>query len=262
MLPAKLALLGGAVMAGFAWETARPLRKYFVLLAALLLTESAGGWVNGAAWWQRIIGGAAPGFAGQMLRIQILRVTGAGVMMAALLLLRFTRREFFLTRGDLNAPAAPVRWLGIDKGIGWARLGTISAACISLGTLAFLVISGRPLLAAMPRALPFLPWILALAAMNAFGEELSYRAALLAPTAAALEPGQAVLLTGVFFGIGHYYGMPNGIIGVAMAGLLGWYLGKCMVETRGFFWPWLIHFLQDVMIFTFMCAGTILAGAK
>jgi hypothetical protein len=27
------------------------------------------------------------------------------------------------------------------------------------------------------------------------------------------------------------------------------FFGKSMVETKGFLWPWLIHFLPDVMIF-------------
>ncbi|MFH0850449.1 MAG: hypothetical protein V1924_05870 [Candidatus Bathyarchaeota archaeon] len=34
-------------------------------------------------------------------------------------------------------------------------------------------------------------------------------------------------------------------------GFLGWFLGKSMQETGGFAWAWLIHFLQDVIIFTF-----------
>ncbi len=52
-----------------------------------------------------------------------------------------------------------------------------------------------------------------------------------------------------FFGFAHYYGMPNGIVGVLMAGVLGWLLGKSMLETRGLFWAWFIHFCQDILIF-------------
>ena len=33
---------------------------------------------------------------------------------------------------------------------------------------------------------------------------------------------------------------------------MGWLLGKAMVETRGLFWAWWIHFLSDVVIFTFL----------
>jgi len=51
------------------------------------------------------------------------------------------------------------------------------------------------------------------------------------------------LLTAVFFGIGHYYGIPYGVIGAVMAGVLGWLLGKSMLEIKGIFWAWVIHFL-------------------
>ena len=33
-----------------------------------------------------------------------------------------------------------------------------------------------------------------------------------------------------------------------MAGVLGFVLAKSMIETNGFFWAWLIHFAQDVII--------------
>ena len=49
---------------------------------------------------------------------------------------------------------------------------------------------------------------------------------------------------------------------VVMAGLLGWLLGKAMLETRGFFWAWFIHFLQDVLIFSFMAIGSIVPGGS
>ncbi len=39
------------------------------------------------------------------------------------------------------------------------------------------------------------------------------------------------------------------MIGFLMTGFLAWVLGKAMLETKGFFWPWLIHFLPDVVIF-------------
>ena len=71
---------------------------------------------------------------------------------------------------------------------------------------------------------------------------------------------QAVLIAAAFFGLGHYFGVPYGIIGVGMASFLGWMMGKAMIETRGFFWAWFIHFLQDVMIFSFMAIGSIRPG--
>jgi hypothetical protein len=48
----------------------------------------------------------------------------------------------------------------------------------------------------------------------------------------------------------HYFGTPGKIPGVLLAGFLGWFLAKSIGETHGFFWAWLIHFLQDVVIIT------------
>ena len=110
------------------------------------------------------------------------------------------------------------------------------------------------------QALPLLPAVFLLAVMNSFSEEMNYRASQLAVLQGALSNRHALLLTAAYFGIGHYYGVPYGIIGVLMAGILGWLPGKSMVETKGFLWAWFIHFLQDVMIFSFMAIGSIAAG--
>ncbi len=71
---------------------------------------------------------------------------------------------------------------------------------------------------------------------------------------------QALFLTAVFFGLAHYYGVPYGIIGVVMSTFLGWMLGKAMLETRGFFWAWFIHFCMDVKIFSFIALDSITPG--
>ena len=63
-------------------------------------------------------------------------------------------------------------------------------------------------------------------------------------------------ITTVFFGLGHFYGVPNGVPGVLLSSFLGWFLGKSLLETKGFFWAWLLHFLPDVIIFTFYAAFT------
>jgi membrane protease YdiL (CAAX protease family) len=101
---------------------------------------------------------------------------------------------------------------------------------------------------------------LLLATMNAFSEELTYRASLLGVLNGLIAPRQALFLTAAFFGLAHYYGVPYGIIGVIMSTFLGWMLGKAMLETRGFFWAWFIHFCQDVAIFSFMAIGAVSAG--
>jgi hypothetical protein len=64
----------------------------------------------------------------------------------------------------------------------------------------------------------------------------------------------------LFFGIAHFYGVPYGFLGVGLATLNGWLLGKAMLETRGMFWAWWMHFLQDIVIFTFIAMGVVTPG--
>lgn len=99
--------------------------------------------------------------------------------------------------------------------------------------------------------------MLLFATLNAFNEEMTCRASLLAGLEHVIGPGQALWLIAVFFGIGHNFGVPYGVVGVVTESFLGWMMGKAMLETHGFFWPWLIHFLQDVLILSFLAIGSI-----
>jgi ABC-type glycerol-3-phosphate transport system permease component len=51
----------------------------------------------------------------------------------------------------------------------------------------------------------------------------------------------ALYLTSLYFGIGHFYGVPSGVIGIILSSFLGYILGKSMLETRGFFWAFSLH---------------------
>jgi hypothetical protein len=184
------------------------------------------------------------------------------LMIAALLLIGKRRSDFYLVRGDIAAPVEPIGWLGVRAGERWNKFGTWLSVILSLGTLAFLVIAGRPSLDMIGRALPFMPVVLLMAAANAFNEEMTYKASLLSVLETPAGPRQALYMVAAFFGIGHYYGVPYGVVGVLMAGFLGWLLARSMQETRGFFWAWFIHFWQDVWIFFFLAVGSIAAGGE
>ena len=147
--------------------------------------------------------------------------------------------------------------MGIKEGEQWNKLGPLFALIISSGTLAFLILAGRPSVNLVARALPFLPAILIAAALNAFNEEVTYKASFLSVLEDVVGKQQSLWLMAAYFGIGHYYGVPYGMIGVLMAGFLGWFLGKSMLETRGLWWAWFIHFWQDVLIFSFLAIGLI-----
>lgn len=256
---AKLGILGAVTMATFVVGAVRPLRSFFVIMLAISIAEQAAYQLSLTTAWQSLFGGAAP-FVTSMLGNQLLRVSVALVMIGVLVLLGYQRAQFFLVRGRLEAPITPVPLLGYPRPIPWTRFGTHWSIFVALGLLVFLVVAGRPSLPALQQTVPLLPFIIVLAAMNAFSEEMTYRSTMLAGLEPVVGPRQALWLAAGFFGLGHYFGVPYGVIGVALAAFLGWMLGKAMLETRGFFWAWLIHFVQDVPIFAFMAAGSITAG--
>lgn len=255
----KVILIAVAVGMTMNMKEIRPLQQYFSVFLLLYLTEWLFGRFAESSIWRSIFPAGAP-FISSMFGIQLRRVAVAFVLVVAMLIMRRERSSFFFVIGETNAPVRPVRWLGVGEGVSWKKFGWILSLCISLGTLAFILLAARPPLPVLSRAAPMLPAILLFAAMNAFSEEMSYRAPQLATSESVIGEKQALLVTAAFFGIGHYYGVPYGVIGVLMAGFLGWLLGKSMLETRGFWWAWFIHFLQDVIIFTFMSLSPLTPG--
>ena len=258
MLHFRVALLVGLIALGYVWKPARLLRLYFVIFAVLTLTDAFFNWVGTTTEWQAWFSGISTPFSRSMFSSQLLRL-GVTLVMIATLWLAYPRwGRFLLSKGELNATAEPVRWLGMDRPMKWTRFGLILSVCITLGTLAFLFLAGTTL--DLSQTLPLLPEVLEIAPLKAFSEEIAYRASLLAPLHSVFGKTQALLLTAALFGLWHYYGVPYGIVGVIMAGALGWVLGKSMLETKGVFWAWFIHFWQDVAIFTFIAAGSVAVG--
>ncbi|RPI55096.1 MAG: CPBP family intramembrane metalloprotease [Chloroflexi bacterium] len=178
-------------------------------------------------------------------------------MIALLLVLGYKRRDFFLTRGDLRAPIEPVPLLGFAKPVPWSQFALQWALYIAVALAIVQVLVSRPSADVLVRVLPILPSILFYAALNAFYEEMTYRA----PMLATLEPvggsKHALWMSATFFGIAHYFGTPGGILGGILSIFMGWILGKAMIETRGLYWAWWIHFLSDVAIFVFLAAALV-----
>lgn len=157
-----------------------------------------------------------------------------------------SRRELFLVKGDLQAPTS----LPLMCRARWSAIAPVLLLFISGGLLVQLwIVSNasrhfRPvvLLAGLPAAVLF-------AIVNASCEEFRFRCVLLARGTRAFGITQAVATSSVLFGMVHYGGHPSGFSGMAMAGFLGWILARSMVDTSGWGWAWLIHFVQDVIIF-------------
>ena len=156
----------------------------------------------------------------------------------------------FLAPGNIAAPAKGVSWLGISEGESWLSLGASLSFFITLATSTFVYLQFRKSTGGLRQLMPFVPWVLLFSLTNSFSEEVVYRLGVIVPLAGSVDTTYILLFSAVAFGAPHLRGMPNGIVGALMAGLLGWLLAKSVVETNGIFWAWLIHFLQDIVIFS------------
>ncbi len=141
--------------------------------------------------------------------------------------------------------------MGMKKPEPWTRIGTIFAIVFGTVTLVYLMLSVAPSLEDVILALPLIPAALLIAVINSFNEEFTLRAAPISELLSPFSKGQALMVATAFFGLGHFYGVPAGLLGVLLSSFLGWFLGKSMLETKGFFWAWLIHFIPDAFIFSF-----------
>lgn len=155
----------------------------------------------------------------------------------------------FVRFGDMGAKPEPVRWLGISEKDTWRGVGINFAVIITLATSAFLYFGLWNPELPLTALLAALPWALLFAVSNSFVEETITRFTIVIGLAGTLEKRYLYILSALVFGIPHYFGVPGGVIGSLMAAFLGWLLAKSIVETRGIFWAWFIHFLQDVVIF-------------
>lgn len=173
-----------------------------------------------------------------------------------LCILYFTKKETFLTyfkKGNLSAEIIPEPYVGISpkEKENWSHIGKNFTVIISLVTVVVMYVqifkTSSPTTVQIIRALPF-GVIFALS--NSFVEEIITRLGIVVVFKDVLPDKVIPLLSGSIFGSIHYFGNPGGVTGMIVAGFLGWLLCKSILETKGIFWAWLIHFLQDVIIFS------------
>lgn len=245
------ALLGAAL-----WPPVRVLWRFAVVMGVMPLLILLAGMVS---WeWmpaQALLGSTA--FDARMQAEQTGKLVVALAMIGMLLLMGLRRRDFFLAVGDLRAPIRPVRTLGFPRAEPWWKFGLIWGFGIAAALAAVQWLVLRPSGAEFAAIVPMIPSILVYAALNAFSEEMTYRAPMLATLGPAVGARSALAMSAVFFGVAHFFGVPGGLVGAALSIFLGWILGKAMLETRGLFWAWVIHFLCDVAIFVFLAVQLV-----
>jgi hypothetical protein len=183
-------------------------------------------------------------------KYQALLLGVAALVLLALYFVNSANLSAFLVLGNIAAPVKGVVWLGISDNQSWGSVGAGLSLYITLATSSFVYLQFRKSSGVLKQVLPYLPWVLVFSLVNSFSEEVVYRLGIIVPLVGSVDTTYILLFSAVAFGAPHLQGMPNGIVGALMAGLLGWLLAKSMIETNGIFWAWFIHFLQDIVIFS------------
>ena len=160
----------------------------------------------------------------------------------------------FLRFGDVNAHISKIAWLGITGNETWLQVALTLGLFITLGTATFMFIQVKKTGARFQLVPVLLFWSVVFSAMNAFSEEVIFRMGIVSPLYGQLSLPMIAVISGILFGLPHYFGQPSGPVGVLMAGFLGWLLALSLLETQGLFLAWAVHFVQDVVIFVSMFA--------
>lgn len=183
-------------------------------------------------------------------KYQLLLLGLAGTVLGIVFLLARENFFTFFNIGNVSAPAQGVSWLGVASGESWLTVGANATAIITLATLVFISLGVWKAKAKPSVILRYLPWITLFSLTNSFAEEIIYRLGVIVPLYGILSVSALSVLSAVLFGLPHYRGVPSGLTGVAMAGVLGWFLTRSVIETQGIGWAWGIHFLQDIVIYS------------
>jgi membrane protease YdiL (CAAX protease family) len=220
------ALLGlGLVGIARIWHVARPLHGYFLVMLMIIATDYVLTLANEAT-----DGLVRSAVIDLVLERIIVFLAAIGMIVILLTALHQKRSNIFLSVGDLRARTC-IRLPAARRPLRWGVVGTIATVLLVAG-FATQMWSITAFIAYGWSLIMLSPLVIASAALNAFGEEVIYRAAPLAFLHRVVGSGQAILITSVWFGLGHYYGgIPSGLSGAVEVGSLGLLLGAMMLGT-------------------------------
>jgi hypothetical protein len=184
------------------------------------------------------------------------QLTTVLIAIAFLGLLNFLKPDSFkkfFKLGNIKGKVTPAKFVGINpkEHENWLHVGINFSVIITTVTallIYFQLVKEKAI--AAETIISLLPFSLLFALSNSFVEESITRLGVVIILADTIDNNKIPFLSGILFGTVHYWGNPGGVPGVSAAGFLGWLLAKSIIETRGIFWAWLIHFLQDVVIFS------------
>lgn len=233
----------------YAWADVRPLRGYFLIITMIYIFTFLLSILQRTLIWTTWFGSDKPwiaSFFGDRLGVVLIALGLVGT----LTLFGQKPKNFFLAYGNANAPAFGIRlsWKIAAPLIALPLAGLIGAAILAMNP---------GMMVKIAEVLPLLPVVLLFALMNAFGEEMAFRAAPLSQLWQVVGKGHAIWMVALWFGLGHYYGgMSFGAIGAVFFTLVAVLFGKAMLDTKGLAVPVFLHLWGDVVLFIFLAIGS------
>jgi membrane protease YdiL (CAAX protease family) len=249
-------ILGVALIAlTYIWSGARPLRGYFLIVTMIYVLTILLSQLQRSSMWSSWFGPEKPwlaSFFGERLGVVLLALGLVGTLAA----IGQKRSDYFLASGNVKASVEGMRFPGRGKPISWLIFGPIFALLLA-GLMAAAVLAMNPIPTGILTGLiPLLPAVVLFALMNAFGEEMAYRAAPLSQLWQVVGKGHAIWMTALWFGLGHYYGgISFGAFGAVFFTLVAALFGKAMLETRGLAVPVFMHLWGDIVLYIFLALG-------
>ena len=167
----------------------------------------------------------------------------------AILILNPASKQF-LNIGQLSNIAEKEKWLGINGTSSWRVNGLQLLLFVSIATGIFMFLAVKYTNSIDNFQWSFIPLVLLFSLTNSLSEELIFRFGIVGGLFSHYPKLTILILSGVLFGLPHYFGNPSGFIGILISGALGYILCKATIETKGLSIAWTIHFVQDIIIFT------------
>jgi uncharacterized protein len=152
--------------------------------------------------------------------------------------------------GQTETVAGKMMVLGISGKKNWKQEFFSLLFIISAVTFGFMFFTRVPQTAGLTPELIF--WIILFSLTNSLSEEIIYRFGINGLLIDYKPAATVFLISGLVFGAAHWGGNPGGPTGVVMAGVLGYVSSKATAETGGLGIAWALHFVQDVIIYTFL----------
>ena len=256
---AKLGILAAFLVLCYFWKAIRSLWQLAIVLGMFYLAGMFKLAIWDATWFKNRMAAQLQTFTSGQALWETVDLAAAMLILAVVWALKRQPRNFYLSRGDINAQVEPVRWLGVKKGTSIRKFGLIFLLIACAALLSILIPGAKISVDSLNSLLPILPAVLLIAALNSLGEEISFRISLLSTSIESVGRDQAVWLAAVFFGLAHFIGgQPGGIPGVLITTFLGWGFGKCMTESKTMLFPWFMHFVMNTIIFFFNALGAVL----